>query len=713
MYIGHRSQDGRLQPLRAHLEAVSVLTGEFARVFGAEELGRLLGLCHDLGKYSDAAQDRMRGAEKKVDHSTAGGQELHALFPGAAYLSYPVFGHHGWLPNGGSRADPGSTGTLFGRLKRAPLPDYTAFRKEIQLFRPAQPAFTPLYEYGFSLSFFIRMLFSCLVDADFLDTEHFMSAGAVERKGYETMDALYERLMEYLRPLMAHPAGEINQKRTEILRACLRRAEEQPGLYSLTVPTGGGKTLSSLAFALAHARRHNMKRVIYVIPYVSIIEQNGAIFSELLGDKNVLLHYATAEYGNKEDGENIHYLAAENWDMPVVVTTNVQFFESLFAAKTSQCRKLHNIAGSVVIFDEAQMLPIPYLLPCTRAITELIHQYRCTAVLCSATQPALDGFFPESMPRCEICPDTAALYEFFRRTRIQYLGRLSDQDLVARLNGQTQVLCIVNTRKQAQALYAQLMGEGNFHLSTLQYPNHRRQILAEVRRRLTEGEPCRLVSTSLVEAGVDMDFPQVYRARAGLDSVVQAAGRCNREGAHPRDESMVFVFDERGEYPLPLGQRLTAEVFELVAQKQEDLGSPDAIHTYFRHLYGLKGEALDEKKIVPRLESGAKREGSFPFAEIAADFKLIERAAHPILIPREEPGAALAQQLRAGIRSRELLRRAGAYTVSVYDHQYQALCELGALEQLDEELSILADLNQYEDAMGLLINPTGGKAIIT
>ncbi|MCD7948163.1 MAG: CRISPR-associated helicase Cas3' [Oscillospiraceae bacterium] len=711
MYLGHRSEDGRLQPLEEHLRAVSALTGAFARAFGAEELGRLLGLCHDLGKYSDAAQRRMRGEGPKVDHATAGGQELSAMFPGAPYLAYPVLGHHGGLPNGGSRHDTGDAGTLFGRLKKAPLPDYAAFREEIALFRPAEPEFAPQYEYGFSISFWVRMLFSCLVDADFLDTERFMSAGQVTRGGQETMEALRAKLMERLEPMLAQPKGAINEKRTEILRACLRQAEGAPGLYSLTVPTGGGKTLSSLAFALTHAVKHGKRRVIYVIPYTSIIEQNGAVFSRILGEENVLLHYANAEYNNAENGEKTHYLAAENWDMPVVVTTNVQFFESLFAAKTSRCRKLHNIAESVIIFDEAQMLPTPYLLPCTRAIAELVHQYRATAVLCSATQPALDGFFPSYMPKREICPDTAALYDFFRRTSILYLGPLSEDALAERLGAQEQVLCIVNTRKQAQALYHRLTGEGNYHLSTSLYPAHRRRMLSAVRARLAAGQVCRLISTSLVEAGVDMDFPQVYRARAGLDSIVQAAGRCNREGKRAKEESMVYVFDERGDYSLPLSQRLTAEVFDLVAQKYDDLGAPDAIQAYFQHLYRFKGEALDEKQIVGTLEAGAKQGGSFPFADIADAFQLIESATHPILIPLEE-GAELASRLRKGERSRALFRRAGDYTVSVYDDVYRALLELGALEVLDEELSVLADLSQYSEITGLNVKPGGGNAII-
>lgn len=716
MYIGHKSEDGRTQPLLAHLENVAQLCGAYAQAFGAGELGRLIGLCHDLGKYSPEFQKRLLANGPKVDHSTAGGLELVARC--GAVGAYCAFGHHGGLPDGGSANEEG---TFYKRLKRragVDIPDYSAFQDELKLYSPAPPSFRPLGETGFSVAMLIRMLFSCLVDADFLDTENFMSDGRIQRGGYEGIPALCDKLDEYLRPWFT-PTTPINRKRTEILIRCIEAAKGERGLYSLTVPTGGGKTRSSLAFALHHAKEYGLTRVIYVIPYTSIIEQNAAEFAEILGPENVLEHHAGVDYGNYDGAEDggtdetkaRHYLSAENWDAPVVVTTNVQFFESLFAAKTSKCRKLHNIANSVIIFDEAQMLPLPYLHACVRAIAELVQNYGCTAVLCSATQPALDRFFPPEVPCREICTHFTELYDFFRRTTLERLGTLTDAELAGRLGAQEQVLCIVSTRKQAQNLYQLIQCPGSYHLSTLMYPEHRKRILGEIRERLKKKQPCRVVATSLIEAGVDVDFPTVYRARAGLDSIIQAAGRCNREGKRPAGESAVYVFEPDSAYTLPLAQRQPAEVFELTAEHhREDLDAPEAIQTFFQNLYNIRGDALDTKKIVPRFERGAQT-GSFPFRTVGQEFRLIESNTCTILIPETSAGADCAARLRAGERTRGLLRDAGRYSVNVYERHYKELCDLGIVEPLDSELAVLADLDSYSALTGLALTPVCGKGI--
>ncbi len=715
MYVGHTTEDGRRQPLSQHLHKVAALCRRFAEPFGAGDVAHAIGLCHDLGKYSEKAQKRLLQNGPPVDHSTAGGLEAHRLC--GFFGSYCVFGHHGGLPDGGSPGDKWDNPSWFGRQKRRVgqgIEDYTAFRPEIALQQPQFPAFRPLGDAGFSCAMLVRMLFSCLVDADFLDTEEFMSDGKVERGGYETIDVLHEKLLHYIQPFF-HPTSELNRKRSEILQSCIEKANGPKGLYSLTVPTGGGKTISSLAFALGHARKHGMRRVIYVIPYTSIIEQNAAVFADILGAGNVLEHHSGYEYDNATDDQQQKklYLSTENWDAPVVVTTNVQFFESLFSSKTSKCRKLHNIAGSVVIFDEAQMLPTRYLTACVRGIAELVHNYGCTAVLCSATQPALDGLFPPEIQREEICPDPPALYRFFCRTTVQNLGALTDEALAAQLNALPQALCIVSTRKQAQRLYQMLEAEGSFHLSTMMYPEHRKRVLAEIRARLSRGLPCRVVSTSLIEAGVDVDFPVVYRAKAGLDSIVQAAGRCNREGKHPAGQSFVYVFEPESGYTLPVLMRQPAAVFELAAAKHsEDITSLEAIHTYFERLYDIKGAGLDEKRIVARLEAGYREERSFPFKTIGEEFRLIESNTHAILIPDGPEAAALAERLRQGERGHRLLRQAGRYSVQVYDHHYQELVELGLVAQLDDGvLSILSVMSSYSDQTGLNLSPQGGKAI--
>ena len=419
-YIGHTSEEGRQQLLIDHLKGTSLLAERFASVFDAPEWGRMAGLYHDIGKYSAAFQRRILEDGPRVDHSTAGALLMKKIKN--VPLALCIASHHSGLLNMGTKFLDVTDGTLMGRLKKELKGklDYSAYRQELPEPVPIRKA--PAFLYGkdqFYYSFFIRMLFSCLVDADFLDTERFVNDGKVQRGGFATMEELHDLFFAYY-ATFGKPTTPINQKRQEIYQQCLDAAEKEPGMFSLTVPTGGGKTLSSLAFALKHAIKYKKQRIIYIIPYTSIIEQTADIFRNILGDGNVIEHHMNVDYDKdydknydddkkEDDGLNRKKLATENWDAPVIVTTNVQFFESLFAAKTSRCRKVHNIANSVLIFDEAQMLPEPYLRPCIRSMGELVANYRCTAVLCTATQPSLETYFSrigEGLKVREICPDT-------------------------------------------------------------------------------------------------------------------------------------------------------------------------------------------------------------------------------------------------------------------------------------------------------------------
>ena len=410
-FLAHLSEDkSRVQTVLEHLEGTAALAGQFALPFGGDEQARLAGMLHDIGKYSEAFQSRLQGSSCTVDHSTAGAQEAFRLRQ--PEVAFAIAGHHSGLPDGGSSTDRSERPTLFGRLKKAVEP-CEAWSREVQpslssAKRPAQIAPDNLSE-----AFYTRMLYSCLVDADFLDTEAFMREEPAPRGGYAPLSDLFQKLRQHIAPWLT-PSNALNRKRCEILQRCLDAGRERPaGLYTLTVPTGGGKTVSSLAFALAHAVAHNLSRVIYVIPYMSIIDQTADTFRSILGDENVLEHHSGADYFASDDAVDAALyrksLATENWDAPVIVTTAVQFFESLYSNRPSRCRKLHNIANSVVIFDEAQTLPVHSLLPCVEAIGQLVQSYRVTAVLCTATQPALQPLFAQLAPRLsmqELCPDT-------------------------------------------------------------------------------------------------------------------------------------------------------------------------------------------------------------------------------------------------------------------------------------------------------------------
>lgn len=708
-YLAHLTEDGRTQTILEHLKGTASLCSAFAAAFDAEAQGQLAGMAHDIGKYSAAFQRRLHGGPK-VDHASAGAFEcLKAQQLAAAFA---ISGHHGGLPDGGGRGDAAGTGTFWGRINRASqrnLEDYHAWQSEFSLPHANTPAFAGTRLEGM---FFTRMLFSCLVDADYTDTGAFMDNSPYLPASSSSMEELWRRLETYVSGWFP-PKGALNMQRCAILEQCMSAgAQYGPGLFTLTVPTGGGKTVASLSFALAQAKARRMKRIVYVIPYTSIIEQTAQVFREILGDENVLEFHFGVQFDQQEDDASSPETApltrsVETWDVPVIVTTAVQFFESLYACQPSKCRKLHNLAQSVLIFDEAQMLPLPYLRPCVWAIAQLVRHYGASAVLCTATQPALDPIFQEFAPEIpirEICPMAEAHWESFRRVSFQQAGTLSWMDLAARLQQQEQVLCVVNTRRAAREVFHQLSGSGNFHLSTLMYPAHRKRILDEIRRRLRDGLPCRVVSTSLIEAGVDVDFPAVYRELSGLDSILQAAGRCNREGKRPPEDSIVTIF--QGEDPPPRLFETSIGAGKIVLDHCQDVSSRAAIHTYFSTLLDLKGaEAQDAHHILPLMESEF-----FPFRTVAERFHLIESPTTTVYLPLEE-GAGLVELLRSGQYSRTLYRRLGQYGVSVYPQHLAALEQAGALEHLEDGSVVLRDIGLYTQTTGLTLEPSGGNAL--
>ncbi len=735
-YYAHSRPDvpeSEWQLLKEHLYNTAELAAQMGDPLGIAELARAAALLHDLGKYSDAFQARLRGAPLLVDHATAGAREIVRLFADtpqrllAELLSFAIAGHHTGLPDYGSPGDIGEEGTLLARREKKELEDYSAYKREIDLSTiqlpnlKLHPARFRLHEeektfWGFSMAFLTRMLFSVLVDADWLETERFMKDEAKPRGQHASIEALAQQFNQYLQRF-ENPTTPINRKRTETLHACIRKATKPPGFFKLTVPTGGGKTYASMAFALNHAVHHGLRRVIYVIPFTSIIEQNADKFREALGPlgaENVLEHHSSFDWErNAEDDETDSVLqklklAAENWDVPIVVTTNVQFFESLFANKKRAARKLHNIARSVIIFDEVQTLPREYLQPTLLAVQELVQNYGCTAVFCTATQPALEQFFPRDIQFTELAPNPPELYAFYRRVKIRNLGELTDEELLERLNSHNQVLCIVNTRRHARGLFEGLRGEGNFHLSTLMCPAHRRKVLAEIRERLAKGQPCRVVSTQVLEAGIDVDFPVGYRALAGLDSIIQAAGRVNREMKRPHGE--VFVFTPKT--PLikrtPAFIQQTGAVAQAIFRKHTD--NPDsleAVADYYRMLYTLQGgESFDTYQILHHLEARGGRP-AFEFQQVAEKFKLIRENTVSIFIPYDEDARRLLAQLPHVHHPVRLLRKLQPYTVNIYEREFERLQAQGVIWTIGETYYVLD-----EDAMPELYSPDTGLRLV-
>ena len=699
-YYAHRKEEsGEFQLLQDHLRETAELARKFAAAFAADEQAYRCGMLHDIGKYSSEFQRRIKGDSIRVDHSTAGAVE--ALNAGDIFSAFCIAGHHGGLPDmGNKRLDTPEDPTFYGKIKRkgtGMLKDYSAFSGEVKVNDCKLPP--QLLSDNYDCFFFIHMLFSCLTDADFLDTEKFMN-GDLGRGGYAEIQELWEMLKRHVEP-WKNAKNELNEKRNSILQSCMDAGAKKPGLFSLTVPTGGGKTVSSMAFALRHAVKNGLERVIYVIPYTSIIEQTQSVFEDIFGEENVVVHYANVDYDNAENDEkkDRRALAAENWDAPIILTTAVQFFESLYASKTSRCRKLHNIANSVIIFDEAQMISVPYLKPCVAAIAELVKNYGCSAVLCTATQPSLNRLFMELMSKepTELCPDSAALYDYFRRVAYEYAGKLSDEELAERLGGEKQVLCVVNSRAQAQRIVTMLGGDA-FHLSTTMTAYDRRRILDAIRSRLREGRECRVVSTSLIEAGVDVDFPTVYRAEAGLDSVIQAAGRCNREGRRAPEDSRVIVFETEQKPPKMLEQNISAARRAL--RRNSDCAAPDTVKEYFNFLfYTLKDEkARDIKEIMPRIESG-----DFEFSAIGREFRLIENSEYTLYIQQEDNEELLDRLYEYG-PSRKLMRELGQYAVGVYPSHMEKLIAAGKVRQATENTYVLTDNSSYDKKFGLKLD---------
>lgn len=729
------------QCLKDHLLNTANLAAQFGDDAGVSELARVAGLVHDIGKYSGAFQERLAGSQRRVDHSTAGAKEITVLFnntpqkPFADILAYCIAGHHTGLLDYGSKADMEGEGTLLARLEKSRLEDYSAYKTDIDPTAITLPERLPIRPIknrngkdlpGFTLSFVTRMVYSALVDADFQETETYIQGRAKPRGGYTDIEDLCQTFNRFLQRF-DHPVRELDKMRTATLKACLAKASEKPGYFTMTVPTGGGKTFASMGFALNHAAINGLKRIIYVIPFTSIIEQNAAEFKKSLGEENILEHHANfdweherkAEIRSIDDKTNSVYaklrLAAENWDIPIIVTTNVQFFESLFASRSSRCRKLHNLAKSVIIFDEAQMLPREFMEPCLYAVQELVQNYGASAVFCTATQPALERFLTPETPIVELAPNPQELFNFYRRVRVINQGKLPDIELIERIGNHKQVLCIVNTRRHAKGLFDGLTSksiDGCFHLSTLMCPAHRKVTLAAIRKRLEGGKTCRVVSTQVMEAGIDVDFPIGYRSLAGLDSIIQAAGRVNREGKQESGEIHVFEPETPFIKRTPAFVKQGAAVSESILREfSEDPVSVEAIYAYFNLLYTLHDDrAFDTKEILTCFEKGM-RELNFDFKTAAEKFYLIENRTVPVIIPYDQEALRLVEALKHTQYPSSILRKLQIYTVNIYEREFENLQSKGVILTIAEHYIVLDKTQMevyYHPDTGLIIPESGG-----
>lgn len=702
------------EPLEAHARNVALGAAGRAKPFGATDWASLLGYLHDLGKVKPGFQAKLSGADNDTPHSAEGARLLVDCFGAMGELLAPaILGHHGHLPN------PPDVRRRLGHAEKIAAPDWALLNVPVVPERLMVQGITQR-ERLFRAQFLVRMLYSCLTDADDRETAAFYDRA----EGRPAWEGDTELVPDHLARFTRHMTdmqgdGDVNDLRRQVLRHVLAAAGALPGAFTMTVPTGGGKTLTSLGFGLHHAAAHGLRRLVYVIPYTSIVEQTADVFRQVLGNDAVLEHHAAFDWDGQDESEAEQLkIAAQSWNRPVIVTTAVQFFESLFAARKKRCRKLHSLAGSVIVIDEAQTMPLAFLRPCLAALNELMAGYGASVVLATATQPALTraGGFPASEAfdgARELAPDPPELYRRLRRVRVRDIGEQDDSALVGHLRAAQQVLLIVDNRLQARGLFDAIRdAPGARHLSTLMTTAHRRAVLADVRSDLVEKRPVLLVSTSLIEAGVDVSFPLVLRAAAGIDSVAQAAGRCNRNGEMD-DLGEVLIF--RSEHPAPDAVEQFAAIGRAVlAEHADDPIALEAVDAYFRRLWDTYGaDALDcapvgqQAPVVGILNAIAKAGMSQPYADIADAFRLIG----------QEQRAVVIRDGRWGVESAELeklkWRRPGTVARALQEHSvnvpfslWRTMWAQGVLgwwepDAFGEQFAILTSSQLYDAQAGL------------
>ena len=699
------NEDGHRHGLVEHLRAVAEMARGFCEPFGGEEAAYYAGLWHDIGKFDPEFQRYLSGERNRGPDHKGAGTKLACQHLGPAGLI--VQGHHGGLKAGaelaGWLAEKGESEAAIQALESA--------RRAIPGLEPGNRVKPPDFaaKDPIKAEMWTRMVFSAVVDADFLDTEHHFNPRRTTARGSEpTLEQLWERFQACHRQATEGATGTVNRIRQEVYEACLDAAKTAPGIFRLTVPTGGGKTLSAMGFALRHANAYGLKRVIVAAPYMSITQQTASVYREFLeecpddGSPVVLEHHSMAEPEDDEEYEGHkvwHRLAAENWDSPVVVTTTVQLFQSLFSNRTSATRKLHRMARSVIILDEAQTLPTKLLTPILHALRDLAENYGTTVVLSTATQPAFQSIKAfDDIPYTEIVPDFQKHFQILKRVNYDWktASPMPWEEVAETLRESPQALAVVNTKGDALKLLAALGDDTALHLSTFLCGRHRQRVIQEIRDRLATGQACRVISTQVVEAGVDLDFPMVMRAIGPLDSIIQAAGRCNRSGRP--EPGRVVVFRPEDSTPPPGDYRTaTQQTMSMVAGDPPDLDDPHTVTAYFRGIFEISD--IDAHEIQ-------QFQKAFDYPEVARRFRMIEDDTADVIVPQygtpeeQEEVESVLRQLRNGTpEARILLRKARPWTVQIYPRQVPANMRSGLIAEVIP--AVYEWLGDYDPVTGI------------
>lgn len=712
--ISHIYQDKTghwvIQSNENHSAGVAKLASQFAGEFGMSEWGKVLGLLHDKGKETDTFQQYIKKESGYDPDIKICGKHHHAYVGGILAQKYygksscnffvnQIVSHHTGLHD---------SDEIKGIIDQEIPSEVNIYHIKEKLNRPE------LNVQANDFHHLARMLFSCLVDADFLDTEAFMDKeSSALRQNKDTLNDLLPLLENKLKDLKAKAdCSEVNIIRNQIQQQCIEMADTPTGFYSLTVPTGGGKTLSSLVWAIKHAIKNGQKRVIIAIPYTSIIVQTASVLRSIFGEENVLEHHSCVdpELIKDEKLKEKMKLATENWSYPIIVTTNVQLFESMFSNKPSACRKLHNIVNSVIILDEVQTLPMDYLQPIVDSLKTYNKLFNVSFLFTTASQPVLSGLIEGCNPKAafsgidhitEIIPDEFKLHDKLRRVRLSINNEGKTYDEVAEMLSQyKRVLCIVNTRRDAKEIYERLPQEGiTLHLSKMMCPDHISETIERVKTTLKDNknEIIRVVSTQLIEAGVDIDFPVVFRQEAGLDSILQAAGRCNREGKNSL--STTYVFSLSKEHNLPKGDIQAANSARLNLGNVHDWFAPETMTSYFKQLYCRK-ESFDKKDIRHYLNHPTN---NLSFQTAAKEFQLIEDDGVNVVVCWKN-SMELVQQSLANGPSYMLMKKLSKYMVNINKTDFKILMDMGVVNEKKEGLFVVDYKQQYDEHIGLRID---------
>lgn len=695
-----------IQSNEEHSFGVAVRASEFADEFGMSSYGKILGLLHDKGKESNAFQQHIKKVSGYAPDINVKGSYYHAYIGGHIarklygksfdnFIVNQIISHHSGLHD---------TDELENSLGQGIPSEIDLQVPNIQLSR------LPFKVEPNEFPHLARMLFSCLVDADYLDTEAFMNKESSElRSNNSSLPVLLPKLEKYLLSLKDRAVvSSVNQVRSQVQEECLKQSATPVGFYSLTVPTGGGKTLSSLLWAMRHAIHNGQKRIVIAIPYTSIIMQTASTLRQIFGEENVLEHHSnfSPEAIKEVQVQEQMKLASENWDYPIIVTTNVQLFESMFSNRPSKCRKLHNLVNSVIILDEVQTLPTDYLQPIVDSLKCYNKLFKTSILFTTASQPVLSGLiqgcnqnvsFKGIEKVTEIIPDELKLHDKLRRVKLEIDNGGKTYDEVAQmLCRHKRVLCIVNSRKDARELYKRLPQEGiTLHLSKMMCPAHIAQTIEQMKAALRDdsNEIIRVVSTQLVEAGVDIDFPVVYRQEAGLDSILQAAGRCNREGKNRACTTYVFSLSK--EHPLPKGEINKANEARLSMIGVSDWFAPSTMTEYFKQLY-CREDTFDKNDMKYHLYHPK----DIHFKTAANKFQLIETKGKEVIVCWANSMDLVQELLQKG-PSYRLMKNLSHYCVNIYKEDFESLQQMGVVKEIYEGIYIVEYKTQYDEHIGL------------